>query len=116
MWILKHVELVYDVELRFTELRQLVDLFLLFAAFGLLLLLLDLPQFEVNFVLDGAVPAPDLAVVEGGKDAALWVEGCELEGGDGGVRPVGDRIDASQEHIVFGGVRHWISLQHAEED
>lgn len=95
MWILKHVELINDVELCFTEFRQLVNLFLLFTAFGLHLMLLDLPQFEVHFVLNGAVPASDLAIVEGGEDASLWVEGCELKGGDGGVRTVGDRVDAS---------------------
>ena len=102
MRILKHVKLINNVKLSFPKLRKLVDLFLLFSF--RLLLLFDLSELQVDFVLDRAVPAPDLSIVEGGKDAALRIETSELERCHSGLRPMRDCVNAREEHVVFCGV------------
>ena len=63
MWVLKHVELVNDVELDFAEVGQIVRR-LLTATF--VLTLISFSKFLVDLVLDARVPAADVTIVKSG--------------------------------------------------
>ena len=76
VWILKHVKSVDNIKLDFTKIAEVIGVLL---AARPSIVLLHLLQLHVDFVLDRAVPATDLAVVKGGQDAALWVERGELD-------------------------------------
>ena len=74
--VLKHVEFVNQVELDFAKVRKIVCFLSLFPSVATFLVL---SQPLVDFVFDGRVPAPDLAVVKGSEDYTSRVERCKLK-------------------------------------
>ncbi len=100
MGILEHVELVYNIKLYFTEVRKFESF--LFPA--LFLACAYFLQFHVNFVLDRAVPAAHLAIVEGSKDAACWIEVSHLNRGHCIISAVGNCVHHSHKCIELGRV------------
>ncbi len=76
MRILKHVEAIDNIELDFTEVTEIVSVLLAACS---PIVLFHLLQLHVDLVLYRTVPASHLTVVEGGKNATLWVEGCHLD-------------------------------------
>lgn len=75
VWVLEHIEFVNDIELNLTEDRQLESLLLP----RLLARRLHLLQLHVDLVLDRALPAAHLTVVEGGEDVALGIKRSQLD-------------------------------------
>ena len=61
-----------------------------------------------------AVPAPDLAVVEGGEDAALWVEARHLNRCDRRVNAMRNTLYPCNQHVMANLLGHWVALEQAQ--